>query len=62
MVEQPGQDREPNPDDANDAQLPGPEDGPVTSPRQMPGIGEGAARNAAGVRDRKPGLGEEQDA
>ena len=29
MVEQPGRDREPNPDDANDAQLPGPEDGPV---------------------------------
>jgi hypothetical protein len=36
MTEQPWQDRDPNPDDANDAQLPGPEDGPVVAPRETP--------------------------
>jgi hypothetical protein len=36
MVDQPGQDREPNPDDVPGLQLPGPEDGPVVAPRDDP--------------------------
>lgn len=31
-----GDDSEPNPDDVGDIQLPGPEDGPVVAPRDVP--------------------------
>jgi hypothetical protein len=34
MVEQPGPDREPDPEEVPHSQLPGPEDGPVSAPRE----------------------------
>jgi hypothetical protein len=40
MTEQPWDDSEPNPDDANDAQLPDPDaDGPARMPSRLPDYG-----------------------
>jgi len=41
MVEQPGPDREPDPDEVPEAQLPGPEDGPVSAPRDDTATNDG---------------------